>query len=249
MNTISIFSLKGGTGKTISAVNIAHILACPHNKRVLLIDNDKQGNASQYFKLYDKERSGTAAALMTPAPDIDGLIYQTEYSGLDIITANMDLYEADRQLYETGDIYAMRDALETVADDYDYCVIDCPPSIDTTVLAALVASNDVLIPVRADDFSFKGLEELEEQLQNARSANPALSIKGCFFTHWQNTAVNVQGEELLRSSTKVPVFQTHIPYNQKIAECTFAKMPVAVYSRRSWAAIQYVKLVSEYLAK
>ena len=100
MRTLAFINLKGGTGKTVSAANVAHIMATVHRKHVLLVDADKQGNASRYFHLYG-EQDGTAALLLGPeAADVAATIYPAEYKGLDVITSNMDLYSADRELYE-----------------------------------------------------------------------------------------------------------------------------------------------------
>lgn len=252
MKTISFLNLKGGTGKTVSAANFAHILATIHGKRVLLVDGDKQGNASQYFRLYDGERDGTAALLMNPALDVLETIYKTEYSGLDVITSNMELYAADRAIYEDEErdtASVLKTALRPVQADYDYCVIDNGPAIDTVVMNALAASDDVFIPICPDDFSFSGLVDLTGQIESVRTLNPALNLRGCFFTHWQNRPAFVEARDALIQSEVCPVLATAISYNPKIAESTFAAKPLCEYARRSWAAIQYVKLVAEYLKK
>lgn len=250
MKTISFLNLKGGPGKTVSAANFAHILATIHGKRVLLMDADKQGNASQYFRLYDGERAGTAALMMNPALDILETIYKTEYSGLDVITSNMELYAADRAIYEDSErdtATVLKSALRPIGADYDYCVIDNGPAIDTVVLNVLVASDDVLIPIRPDQFSITGLLDLTEQIESTKTLNPALTLRGCFFTHWQNRETFKEVREALENSGVCPVFQTAINYNPIISDSTLAEKPLCTYARRSWAAIQYVKLVNEYL--
>lgn len=252
MKTISFLNLKGGPGKTLSAANFAHILATIHGKRVLLLDADKQGNASQYFRLYDRERAGTAALLMDPALDVLKTIYSTDYKGMDVITSNMDLYAADRAVYEDMErdtATVLKTALRPVGDDYDYCVIDNGPAIDTVVLNVLVASDDVLIPIRPDQFSIAGLLDLAEQVESAKALNPALNLCGCFFTHWQNRERFKEVREALKNSGVCPVFETAINYNPVISESTIEEKPLCEYARRSWAAIQYVKLVNEYLGK
>ena len=250
MKTIALLNLKGGPGKTVSAANIAHILATLHSKRVLLVDGDKQGNASQYFRQYNAERPGTAALLMNPALDILETIFKTDYSGLDVITSNMDLYAADRAIYEDTErdqSSVLKAALRPVEADYDYCVIDSGPAIDTVVLNVLTASNDVLIPIRPDDFSFSGLVDLVGQIESARTLNPALNLRGCFFTHWQNREPFREARQALEESGVCPVFDTVINYNPVISDSTLAAKPLCAFARRSWAAIQYVKLVNEYL--
>lgn len=249
MRTLSFINLKGGVGKTVSAANFAHILATVHKKKVLLVDGDKQGNASQYFDLYG-EQAGTAALLLEQERDPEEVIYSTQYKGLDIITSNMDLYTADRELYadeERDTARALLAVLDRVRADYDFCVIDNGPAVDTVALNVLVASDDVLIPIRPDDFSFSGMMDLVEQIDAARELNPALNLRGAFFTHWQRRETFERARAALEESGACQVFQTAISYNPKVPESTFEATPLCAFAGRSWAAIQYKKLVAEYL--
>ncbi|MBD5098152.1 MAG: ParA family protein [Clostridiales bacterium] len=250
MKTLAFINLKGGTGKTVSAANVAHILAAVHHKKVLLVDADKQGNASRYFRRYG-EQNGTAALLLGPElVDIAAATYPTEYKGLDIITSNMDLYSTDRELYEdsadtSGTLAA---ALARVRNDYDFCIIDNGPAVDMVTLNVLTAADDVLIPIRPDEFSFSGLLDLVEQVQAVREgANPGLTIRGAFFTHWQRREPFEAARRSLEDSGICPVFQTAINYNPKVSESTLEETPLCVFAPRSWAAIQYKKLTAEYL--
>lgn len=186
-STLAFINLKGGTGKTVSAANVAHILAALHRKKVLLVDGDKQGNASRYFRRYG-EQDGAAELLMLGPElmNIAAAIYPTEYKGLDIITSNMDLYKTDRMLYdserETARVLAS--ALERVQNDYDFYIIDNGPAVDMVTLNVLAAADDVIIPIRPDEFSFSGLLDLVEQVQAVQEGvNPGLTMRGAFFTH------------------------------------------------------------------
>nr|WP_325243355.1 ParA family protein [uncultured Oscillibacter sp.] len=186
-STLAFINLKGGTGKTVSAANVAHILAALHRKKVLLVDGDKQGNASRYFRRYG-EQDGAAELLMLGPElmNIAAAIYPTEYKGLDIITSNMELYKTDRMLYdserETARVLAS--ALERVRNDYDFCIIDNGPAVDMVTLNVLAAADDVIIPIRPDEFSFSGLLDLVEQVQAVQEGvNPGLTMRGAFFTH------------------------------------------------------------------
>ena len=252
MRTVAFINLKGGTGKTVSAANMAHILATVHRKNVLLVDADKQGNASRYFSLYG-EQDGTAALLLGPgpgAPDIAAAIYPTQYKGLDVITSNMDLYTTDRFLYEdTADTSGRLAAeLARVRDDYDFCIIDNGPAVDMVTLNVLAAADDVLIPIRPDEFSFSGLLDLVEQVQAVQeSVNTGLVLRGAFFTHWQNRETFRQARQSLEDSGICPVFQTAISYNPKVPESTLEEKPLCAFAPRSWASIQYKKLTAEYL--
>ena len=254
MKTLAFINLKGGVGKTVSAANMAHILATVLHKKVLLVDADKQGNASRYFHLYG-EQDGTAALLLADALDtesVERVIYRTGCKGLDIITSGMELYAADRALYDRQDADTARvlfSALDWVHNDYDFCIIDNGPSVDTVTLNVLTAADDVLIPIRPDEFSFSGLLDLVEQVNGVREAvNPGLKLRGAFFTHWQRREPFEAARRSLEDSGICPVFQTAINYNPKVPESTLEEMPLCAFAPRSWAAIQYKKLTAEYLA-
>lgn len=251
MKTISVINLKGGVAKTISAANIAHILAVLHSKRVLLVDNDKQGNISKMFRLHGYDNPSITDLLTQREANIYEVITPTQYKTLDIITANMTLLRANMEVLLDStrpQQTRLRTAFRGIADDYDYCVIDCAPDLNISTINALVASDDVLIPIKIDKFAFDGLAELKEQLDNTREdLNPGLTLRGCFVTSYQNNEVNRQGEAWLREQAEYPLFNTHIRRTEKVDESTFANTPIIEYSRRCGAARDYIALVAEYL--
>lgn len=248
MKTISIINLKGGVAKTVSAINIAYTLVKMHGKRVLLIDNDKQGNTSKFFQLYNYDHDGIAELLTDKSLDVDNVIQNTAYEGLDVITANMNLLRANKEILldvSRPQQTRLRKKLEKVRDQYDYCVIDNAPGIDMSVINALVASDDVLVPVKIDKFAFDGLEQLVEQVEDVSDFNSNITFRGCFITMYQRNGVNTQGSEYLTTSD-YPVFKTHIRKTVKVDETTFAGKPLLDY-RKSTAGADYVDLVNEYL--
>ena len=253
MKTISIINLKGGVAKTISAANFAHILAVIHNKRVLLVDNDKQGNASKMFGLHNYEKPSVAELMTTRGVKIEEIIAKTQYENLDVIPANMTLLKANLEvMLDTTRPQQTRfkTALRTIEEKYDYCIIDNAPDINISTINALVASDDVLIPIKIDKFAFDGLAELKEQIENTKEdLNPDLCLKGCFVTSYQKNDVNEQGEEWLKNQKEYPVFDTHIRRTEKVDESTFATIPIIEYSIRCGAARDYLMLVEEYLKK
>jgi chromosome partitioning protein len=254
MRTISIISLKGGVAKTTTSVNMAYILR-KAGKKVLLIDNDKQGNASKTFGLYDPEDGDTVARIMLERGlDIRAIVKGTKYSGqdgtLDIITANMDLLEANlRTIVDTVRQQQTRfkKALEPIKDYYDYCIIDNAPDINMSIINALVASDDIIIPILIDQYSFDGLEILKEQIDQIKEDfNPDLTFRGCLVTQYKRTDVQEQGAEVIDSG--YPIFKSRIRRTEnKVNESTFARMPVVEYSARCGAAQDYKKFVEEYL--
>lgn len=267
MRVISIISLKGGTGKTTTAVNIAYTLAAVHNKKVLIIDNDKQGNTSKSFKRYDTEDTNTIARVMLQRNvDVSEVIKSTAYEGIDIITANMDLLEANlRTIVDTGRQQQTRfkKALENakvidrgwakfdylpLTEAYDYCIIDNAPDINMSIINALVMSNDVIVPIFMDQYSFDGLDILLDQIAQVKEDfNENLNFAGCLITQYQNNEVNNQGIEWLKAHD-IPIFKQQIRRTEKkVSESTFAKMPLVEYSVRCGAAQDYKKFVLEYL--
>lgn len=253
MKTISIINLKGGVAKTISATNIAHILAVVHNKKVLLVDNDKQGNASKMFGLHSYDESSVADLMTKRFGNLDELITPTRYENLDLIPANMTLLKANLEVMLDStrpQQTRFSSALMQLEEEYDYCIIDNAPDINISTINALVASDDVLIPLKIDKFAFDGLAELKEQIKNTKEElNTGLCLKGCFVTSYQRNEVNKQGEEWLKSQTEYTIFDTHIRRTEKVDESTFAATPIIEYSKRCGAARDYLKFVEEYLSK
>ncbi|NOW85341.1 chromosome partitioning protein [Clostridium beijerinckii] len=245
----SIINLKGGVGKTISSINIAHILAVIHNKRVLLVDNDSQSNTTRFFNFYDSEEL-SISDIMNEDVDIEDVIVSTRYNNLDLIPANMSLLKANEALTRKNNNdkgMILKKALEKVKDKYDYCIIDNQPGINIGVINALIASNNVLIPIKIDKFAFDGMEELIIQIENAKKINSGLSLKGCFVTQFSRNNVNYQGEEFLNRNTNYPMFKAHIRKSVKVDESSFANKPILEHSKRCAAAKDYLELVEEYL--
>ena len=250
MKTVSIINLKGGVAKTLTAGSMAHILATYHDKRVLLIDNDKQGNTSKMFEVHSYEEKSISDVL-TRRINVNSVIQGTRFDAIDVMPANMNLIRANLEILMDStrpQQTRLRDALEPVTGKYDFCIIDNAPDINISTINALVASDEVIIPIKIDEYAFDGLEELKEQIEDTRDGlNPRLHLAGCLITCFQRTDADRQGEEWLRKNPEYTVFNTHIRYSEKVTESTFAKSPIAEYSRRSAAAVDYMAFVREYL--
>lgn len=249
MRVLSIIAMKGGVGKSISSINMSYQLAAGHNKRVLLIDNDKQGNASKHFNRHSYDRNGTAQMMTERRVNMRSLIQHTDYDNLDIITANMNLLSANLQVMldqVRPQQTRFAKAFEQIADDYDYVIIDNAPDINISTINALVASDDVLVPVIIDDYSIEGLAELKEQIDNTKEdLNEKLNFLGCFVTHFDK-ANDTDGIEYIKS-LGYPVLDTVIHKTPKVKESTFAREPLLTYSKRCKASADYKALVDEYL--
>ncbi|MBQ0067606.1 MAG: ParA family protein [Phascolarctobacterium sp.] len=251
MKVLSIINLKGGVAKTISSVNMAHILATVHGCKVLLIDNDKQGNASKILNRHSYDNKGTADVMTERGLNMAEIIQHTDYDGLDIITANMKLLTANLEVMldqKRPQQTRFRKALEQVQKEYDYCIIDNAPDINISTINALVASTDVMVPITIDDFAIDGLAELKEQIDNTREdLNPDLKFCGCFITQYDRTnEADTQGAEYLQAQ-QYPVFKTLIRRTPKMKPSTFAREPIIDYSPRCGASADYKALVEEWL--
>lgn len=259
METISIINLKGGVGKTISAVNIAHILATHHRRRVLLIDNDKQGNTTKFF-CGDSGPSVTTANLLTDKDaNAASAITDTAYEKLRVIPADMRLITANRQLMLDStrpQQTRLKKALEPVSGDFDYCIIDNAPDIALNTTNALVASDYVIIPAKLDKFVLEGLEILIDSIGEVKEYfNSGLELLGCFITmkynerRRDNTAFYMKALEDIQRITGVEPFTTAIARTGKIDESTYSGKPILEYSRGSAASFGYLKLTAEVLGR
>ena len=246
MKTISIINLKGGVAKTLTADSMAHVLAVFHNKRVLLVDNDKQGNTSKSFGVHSYDEKSLSDVLTARRIDVHEVIRKTRFENIDVLPANMTLIRANLEVMMDStrpQQTRLRAALDPVAGDN-------APDINISTINALVASDDVIIPIKIDKYAFDGLAELKEQIEDTRDdLNPRLRLAGCLITCFIRADAEKQGEEWLRAQPEYPVFDTRIRYSEKVTESTFSESPIAEYSRRSGAAMDYIAFVREYLQR
>lgn len=248
MKIFSLMNLKGGVAKTISAINIAYILAEKYDKKVLLIDNDKQANTSRFFGVFDEEKP-SLAHIINKTINIIETIQSTDYENIDLIQCTMEITQADINALNERTLERYKilsEALEEVRNDYDFCVIDNAPDTNTSVLNALSASDWVLVPIKADAFALDGLKEIIDQVNNIKSAvNSKVKLKGCFITQYQNNKANQHIlEELKRLG--YPVLKS-IRRSIKVDESTIERKPILEFSRNCGASIDYKKLVEELL--
>jgi chromosome partitioning protein len=222
------------------------------NFRVLFIDNDKQGNASKFFGAHDYDRLSISNVLTDRDANFKRIIRQTKYERLDILPANMTLLRADKEvMLDTTRMQQTRlsQALKTVSDLYDYVVIDNAPDLSMSIINAMVASNDVLIPIKIDKFSLDGLSQLIEQVKNVHEFNPELKIIGGFITMFQKNNVNTEGISYLRENSPIPIMETTISKTVKVDESTFVGDPLPVYAPKAPVAEDYRRLTEEYIKR
>lgn len=163
MRTAAIVNLKGGVGKSTTAINLALIMATVYKYRVLLVDNDIQANVSKFFGVHSYDYKSMENVLRDTDTMAEDVIRSSGRVGLDIIPANMNMDAAAVDLMldqEANQIVRLKDVLDQVEEQYDYCLIDCPPGVGINVLNALAAADDVIIPIKADKNALDGMEEL-----------------------------------------------------------------------------------------
>lgn len=250
MKTICIVNLKGGVGKTVTAVNVAAILATEYGYRVLLIDADPQANATQ--SLLPPGEYGTLALILTGSEmHYDDIVYPSSIRGVDVLPADDELRELDLDLLQGRQVSltALQDLRDAVAEDdaYDVIVIDCPPALSPACAAAIAASSDVVIPIKIDAYSVRGMDELTTQLQRLRQLYPAVHIAGALPTMWYRSETVQEGERLLREQSPVHVFESRIRRSPKVDDSTWTGEPVVSWSPRSSAAQDYRTFVAELM--
>lgn len=251
MRTTAIFSYKGGTGKTTTAINLAAELT-QRGKNVLLIDADGQRNTTDFFGVDAEIGAGTIYDLLTsPDPYYENYVLPTRYVNLYLLPSNTDLATVELQaMRRAADIHinALRDLCEAVAEDgaFDFTLIDCPPSFAPQSVAALLAADDVIVPVTLDQFAVSGLRDLTISINGARQSNARLRIAGVLATMFDRSAVARDALLGLRQSG-YPVFETVIRDSALYARMTFAREPLCVRFPGTNPMWDYVQLCDEYL--
>lgn len=252
MRVSAIVNLKGGVGKSTTAINLAAILARDYNKRVLVIDADSQCNTTEFFG-GDPEQGNVARLLRETGDRHDqgmwaaDMIQITAHRNLDLLAADDSLMDLDLSKAEAGDVntgilWAMTQRLH---DLYDVALIDCPPAFNAASAAALIAADDVIIPIKLDAFSLKGMGNLIRQIFNMRKLNPKLTVAGVLPTMWYKDPLVEAGEAQLKAAG-LRVYP-HIRQSRPVDKMTYAQQPLCVSSPRSGAGKDYRLFAEAYI--
>lgn len=244
---VAIANQKGGVGKTTTAVNFAASLAVAE-QRVLLVDLDPQGNASTGVGVAPGSVEEGMYRVLLEERELRDEVLSTEMEGLFVVPASQDLVAIERELVEVEDrAFRLRNALETLASDYDFIVIDCPPSLGVLTINALTAANLVLVPLQCEYYALEGLSQLVGTIERVRAGlNPELALHGVLLTMF-DARNNLANEVAAEVREHFHVYDTIIPRNVRLAEAPSHGQPVVLYDAASRGSYGYLNLAREIL--
>ena len=246
---IIIANQKGGVGKTTTAVNLSTALAAV-GRRVLLFDLDPQGNASTGLGVGNDKRAIGTYDLLIGRAGVREATQPTSVPGLDLVPSTVDLAGAELELIDMERReYRLRDGLATVASDYDYVLVDSPPSLNLLTLNGLVAADAVLVPLQCEFFALEGLTHLLRTIERVnRSLNPALDLQGVVLTmaDTRNNLTNMVAADV-RGFLGEKVYHTVLPRNVRVSEAPFHGKPVLLYDFRCPGSQAYIQLAREVI--
>ena len=246
---VSIANQKGGVGKTTTSINLSTILA-KKGKKVLLIDADPQGNASSGVGI-DREEIEVSVydALINDVP-IDDIVKKTNIKNLNICPSNINLAGAEVELVSMmSREHRLKEKLDEVKDNYDFIIIDCPPSLGLITLNAFTASDSVLIPVQCEYYALEGLGQLLNTISLVKKhLNKDIEIEGALLTMYDiRTNLSNQVVKEVKKYFNDKVYKNVIPRNVKLSEAPSYGMPISIYDPRSKGAKSYEKFVKEFI--
>jgi len=246
---LSFTNQKGGVGKTTSALNIGVFLA-ELGKKVLLIDLDPQANLTSGLGLEVHDTQKTIYDLLVKSATPSECFYSTKSPNLYVIPSSIELAGAEIELVgimsrET----ILKKSIEKIADDFDFLIIDCPPSLGLLTVNALTASDKVIIPVQCEYFALEGLGQLTKTIKLVRkNLNPSLNIGGVLLTMFDSrTKLSKEVVQEVQNYFKSKVFSTIIPRNVKLSEAPSHGKPISIYEPNSTGAKSYLKVAEEIL--
>ncbi len=251
---ISVINQKGGVGKTTTVINLAAGLTMK-GKKILVIDLDPQGNATTGLGLSNTENSElTIYSVLNGNKKISEVVQPTKFDNLNLVSSNVDL--SGLEVETAGDsrrAFKLKDELASILNDsgssYDYILIDCPPSLSLLTIMALVASDELVVPLQAEFFALEGLTQLMKTIDRIKSnLNPSLNIRGILLTMYdKRNKLSSEVEQEARSYFKEKVYQTVVPRNVRLSEAPSHGVPVLLYDKACPGSKSYFTFTGEFL--
>lgn len=246
---IAIANQKGGVGKTTTSINLSAALA-EKGKKVLVIDTDPQGNTTSGFGVDKNELENTIYELILGESSVQDCIIKNIIENISILPANVNLAAAEIELIGVDKKeYILKNEIDWVKDQYDYIILDCPPSLNILTINALTTADSVLVPIQCEYYALEGLSQLIHTVNLVKERlNPELDMEGVVFTMYDSrTNLSSQVVENVKDHLNQNVYKTLIPRNIRLAEAPSYGMPINKYDPKSAGAEAYMNLAEEVL--